>query len=53
MLDSCCLYRAAVTVGDAGLVTDSVGDSGVIVSIEHTLLSPGNCTLYSQITVYT
>lgn len=28
-------FRAAVTVDDAGLVMDSAGDSGVIVSIEH------------------
>lgn len=37
---------------DAGLVMDSVGDSGVIVSIVHMLLVPRNYILYSHITVY-
>ncbi len=29
------VFRAAVTMDDAGIVMDSVGDSGVTVSTEH------------------
>lgn len=44
------VLRAAVTADDAGLVMDSVGDSGVIVSIEYN--APCTCKWYIVISLY-
>lgn len=44
------VLRAAVTADDAGLVMDSVGDSGVIVSIEYN--APCTCKWYIVLSLY-